>query len=305
MRFALFALTLSAVAALCAAAAAEETADGGQVEIGAWSVSSEFNVTLTQNAYSDNWAGSELGSVSWASAWNTLAENQLSPRFHSSTSLKLAFGQTHSQDPDTRVWRRPVKSTDLVDLDSVLRLTYGWVVDPFAGFRVESQFLDESDPTNKRWLDPAVFTESFGVARVFLKDEQRELSTRVGGAVRQHIDRDVPTGEDDKRETSITTDGGVELVSLYRTPLAEDRLTFSSELTAFKALYYSEEDALAGTDAADDWKAVDVNWENTLTANVTNYLMVNLYVQLLYDKQVDDGVRLKETLSMGFTFQLL
>lgn len=286
-------------------AAAEEPAEDGQPTVGMWSLASELNVTLTQNAYSDNWAGSELGSASWAVNSNTLAESQLTPRFHSSTSLRMAFGQTHTQDPETKDWRKPVKSTDLVDLESILRLTRGWVVDPFAGLRVETQFIDESDPANKRALNPAVITGSFGVARVFVKEESREFSARVGGALRRHVYREAATGDGDERATKTTTDGGAELVLLFRTPLAEDKITFLSELTTYRAFYNSEEEELAGTEGSDDWKSVDVNWENTLTANVTNYLMVNLYVQTLYDKEVADDLRLKETLSLGFTFKMM
>ncbi len=211
-------LSVLAALTLAGAAAAEQTEDDGSLDVGGLSVSSELNLTLTQNAYSDNWAGSEGGSASWAASWNTLAESQLAPTYHLSSSLKLAFGQTHSQDPETNRWRKPVKSTDLVDFDTVVRLTHGWAVDPFAGARVETQFLDESDPANKRELNPAVFTESFGVARMFIKDERRELSVRIGGALKQHVVREAAIEEGDGKATTVTTDAGVELVSLFRTP---------------------------------------------------------------------------------------
>ena len=180
-------LALAVALALAAPTWADEQAEGEEPEPGTWSISSELNVTLTQNAYSDNWDGSELGSISWVSGWNTLAESQLSPTFHTSNTAKLSFGQTHSQisttDSEgaiTKRWQRPVKSTDQVDLESVLRLTFGWVVDPFAGLRLESHFLDESDPSKSRSLNPILLTESFGVARVFMKDEEREDRKRRG-----------------------------------------------------------------------------------------------------------------------------
>lgn len=286
------------------AAADEPAAEPGPTD-GGWSAASDVNLTLTQNAYSDNWAGSETGAISWAFTSNSLMEKQLSPLFHSGTSLRMAFGQTHAQNAETKHWNRPVKSTDLIDFESVLRLTHGWAVDPFAAGRVETQFLDESDPDNTRSLDPVVFTESFGVARTFIDEESRGFSARLGGAVKQHLDREVPTGEGDETRTVTTSDGGAEFVSEFRTALAEDRIGLSSRLVAYKALYNSEEDKLAGAQNADDWRAVDVNWENTFTANITSYLMVNLYVQMLYDKEIDAKARLKETLSLGFTFKVL
>ncbi|MBT7617797.1 MAG: hypothetical protein HN590_10995, partial [Calditrichaeota bacterium] len=59
---------------------------------------------------------------------------------------------------------------------------------------------------------------------------------------------------------------------------------------------------LEGLPNEEYWKAVDINWENIFTANITKYLMVNLYLQLLYDKEVDLGGRLKQTLSLGLTY---
>jgi hypothetical protein len=273
--------------------------------VGEWVVTSGLNITLTQNAYSENWAGGESGALSWALNSNSLAESQLNPALHSKTALRLAFGQTHSQDRETKVWARPVKSTDLVDFESILRLTRGWVVDPFASGHVETQFVDERDAAETRFFNPVLYTESVGVARSFIKDEKREWSVRLGGALRQHVDGNVLSEESGKQETVTTSDGGVEFVSEFRTPMAGEKITLASDLTVFQALFNSEEDELAGVPGADDWKSPDVNWENTFTANITNHLMVNLYVQLLYDKEIDADVRLKETLSLGFTFQIM
>ncbi|MBD3347757.1 MAG: DUF3078 domain-containing protein [Candidatus Eisenbacteria bacterium] len=301
-----YGMVLAALLLLTAQAApAQETAPEEAAPEGAWNVTSEFNVTLTQNAYSENWSGSESGSVSWAVNSNSLAEKQLTPSLHSATSLELAFGQTHSQDPETKDWLRPAKSTDLIDLESVLRFTRGWAVDPFASGRVESQFLDERNPESRRTFNPVKLTESVGVARDLIQEENRELSMRLGGALRQHIDRYSPLEEGDGTETVTTRDAGVEFVTEYRSQISEGKIGLESRLRAYNALYDSEEDKEGPEDGSDDWKSVDVDWENRLTANVTDYLMVNLYVQLLYDKEIDDDVMFKETLALGFSFQLL
>jgi len=268
-------------------------------------VSSDLNVTLTQNAYSDNWEGSESGAISWATNWNSMAEAQLNERIHNKHTLKLAFGQTHSQDRETKKWQSPVKSTDLADYETVFRFTYGWFVDPFVSAGAASQFLDESDSTKTRYLNPTTIREGFGVAKVLLTGEDKEWTVRLGGGLRQRIDRDAISEEDsDVRGTVTTESGGVEFVSEFHSPFAGDRLTATSKLTLYRALYSSESDALEGTPEADDWEATDVDWENTLTASITKYLMVNLYVRLLYDREIDDEVRFKETLSLGFTFKL-
>ncbi|MBN2566149.1 MAG: DUF3078 domain-containing protein, partial [Candidatus Eisenbacteria bacterium] len=247
------ALALLCALTLLSPAAAEEPTDEAQPE--GWQIASDINLTLTQNAYSENWSGDETGSISWALNSNTTAESQLSETMNTKSTLKLSFGQTHTQDSETKVWARPIKSTDLVDLESVLRFTYGWAVDPFVAGRVQTQFLDKSDTLKTRLLNPALFTESAGVARMLLKDEKREWSVRLGGAVRQHLDRDALPENSDVRENVITNDGGLEFVSSVRTPLAGGAITWTSDLNIFQALYYSESDKLKGQPGADDWKS--------------------------------------------------
>ena len=295
---------LTASPALADEAAQADGADEAAVPDG-WQVSSDINLTLTQNAYSANWDGDEIGALSWVFNSNILAENQLTDVVHNKNTLKLSFGQTHKQDEDSREWDRPSTTTDLIDFETVFRFTYGWPVDPFVSGRVESRFLDTSDPEMTRALNPTTFTESVGIAHVFIKKEKRDWTTRLGGAVRQHLNRNALSEDEATREDIFTNDAGVEFVSAFRTPLADGAITLTSDLTVYQALYYSESDALLGSPGADDWKSTDVDWENTFSAEITKHIVVNLLVQVLYDKEIDSDVRLKETLSLGFTFKLL
>lgn len=270
-----------------------------------WDMEIDANLMLTQSAYSDNWAGGETGSISWTLNSNWLAQKQLHPVARTRSTLKLAFGQTHTQDQESREWASPVKSTDLIELESVLHFTLNKLVDPFVAGRVETQFFDNSDSEKNRHFNPATFTESLGLTRIFIMEEKREWSARLGAALRQHLNRDVLNSETQRRETEVSNDGGLEFVSDFKTPLAKERMTFTSKLTVFRALFYSESEELEGLPEEEYWKSPDVDWENTFTASVTDYLMVNLYVQFLYDKQVALGGRLKQSLSMGVTYKLM
>jgi hypothetical protein len=271
-----------------------------------WAPSLDANLTLTENAYSNNWAGGETGTLSWVFNVNGSAEKQLTRKLHNRNTLKLSFGQVHTQDSETDQWLAPEKSTDLIDGGTVFRLTLGSVVDPFASARLESQFLDASDPAKDRVLNPLTLTESVGIARVLVDEEKRDWTARLGVGFRQHIDRDALVDDSaTSRETRSTSDAGVELVSEFVTPLSHDRITVTSKLVVFKAFVYSESDALDGLPEEDYWKAPDVNFENTFTAGITKYLMVSLYMQLLYDKQVDLSGRSKQTLSLGLTYKLV
>lgn len=271
-----------------------------------WKVSVDANITLTQNAYSDNWVGGEAGNLSWTFNSNSLAEKQLNSKINNKNTLTLSFGQTHYQDKETKKWAKPDKSTDLIDFETVFRFTLGGFVDPFVAGRVETQFYDVSDPQKSRILNPVTFTESFGIARVWIKQEKREWTTRLGMGLRQHLDRqalvDALAG---KRGNKTSNDGGLLLVDDFKTPLAHEKITYTSKLTVFQALFYSESKKLKGLPNQDYWKSTDVNWENIFSASITKYLMVNLYVQFLYDKEVRLGGRLKQTLSLGLTYKLI
>jgi len=48
-----------------------------------------------------------------------------------------------------------------------------------------------------------------------------------------------------------------------------------------------------------------VSWENILSARVAEYVSGNLYMQLLYDREVAAAGRLKQTLSMGLTYKFI
>ncbi len=99
-----------------------------------WSKSVDANLILTQNAYSNNWAGTEVGVLSWVFNSNSLFEKQISAKLNNKNTLKLAFGQTTNQvnvNDTLKQWASPVKSTDLIDFESLLRFTLGVLVDPF------------------------------------------------------------------------------------------------------------------------------------------------------------------------------
>jgi hypothetical protein len=281
-------------------------AAGSALSAEPWKRSVEANLTVAQTAYTDNWAGGETGNISWTFNSNSLAKKKLSARVQTKNTLKLFFGQTHSQNEDTNDWARPVVSTDEIDFESIFNFTLGGFVDPFAAGQFESKFLDNSDPQKKHYINPMKLTESFGIIKYLFKNNGREWSNRLGGALRQEIDRyalvDAETG---KRQRRTTNDGGLEFVSEFKSPLAEEKLNIFSKLTLFQALCNSKADELKGQPNEDYWKEVDVKWETDFTANITKYLMVNLYGKFLYDKEVDLAGRFKQTLSLGLTYKLM
>lgn len=285
--------------------AAMLAASSGALRAEPWTKSVDANLTLTQSAYTDNWAGGQVGTLTWLFSSNSLFERQLNPKMHTRNTLKLFFGQTHNQDETTREWARPFKSSDRIDFETIFKLTLSRFVDPFASARIESQFLDQRDPANERYVNPVLFTESFGVSKVFMKSGKREWTARLGGAFRQALDRDILDATSGATATETTTDGGVIFVSDFVSPIGDTTTVVVSRLQIYEAFFNSKSDELAGQYNMDYWRAPDITWEMIFTASINKYLMVNLYARFLYDKEVDLAGRLEETLSLGITYKLM
>ncbi len=267
-----------------------------------WKVSSDINVSVNQSNYSDNWAGSEVSALSWTATSNSSIEKQLSRMLNSKTTLKLSFGQTHQQALNSigeKYWIKPVKSSDKIDLESVLKIDIGFYLDPFASARWESQFLDQSDPQSTITFNPSLFTEAVGVSRTFIKNESDNLSARLGAAFRQFVNRDVYNNDTGSLETINTNDGGVELVGMYEKLMIKHDAKLNSKLVLYQALINSDSDNLNS-----DWKALDLTWENSISTQVWKAISLNLYVELKYEKEEDQDPQYKQTMGLGISYRL-
>jgi len=288
------------LAAICMAAG------GAPVLAQGWDKAADLNLSMNQSGYSDSWAGGEYGALNWTVNANLNAAKSLSDAWRSENSLKLTYGQTHGQYEDAEgalAWASPQKSADRIFFESLLRMTLGKFADPYGAATFESQFYDSSDPRASRTLNPMMLTESVGLGKSFVAAEDQKLFSRVGFALRQNMSKNFVDAVSEDTERMTTNDGGIEWVTDYERAFGEE-LKVVSKLRAFKALYYSESDALAGLPEEDYWKAVDMAWETTLTASVAKYVQVNLFFEILYDKQVELRGRFRETLGLGLTYQL-
>ena len=285
--------------ALALTAAAEDTTFVG------WKRSLLLDVTTTQTAYSDSWVGGEAGSLNWVSNLSGTAEKQMAPWLNYRSILKLSFGQTVTQDDSTKRWSKPKKSTDLIDWDNLGRLTLHSFVDPYLAFRLESQFAFKLSEAKTVYFSPVKLTESFGIARKFYSGGKTDaIISRLGFAFRQIMSDQLVDGSLTETKSVTTNDGGIESVTDVQLTLNE-RLIYVSKLGLYKAVFFSDKDKFVGTPQADDWKAIDINWENSVTAQLSKIITTKFYTQLLYDKQISRRGRIKETLGIGFLFKLI
>ena len=267
-----------------------------------WEIDVDANVTLTQNSYTESWIGSEKGAISWASKLNFVAERQFTTIFNHRNTLKLQFGQTKAQD-EQRSWGDFLKSTDLIDFESLQRLTLSGWVEPFIAVRLISQFVDGTDSTQNHYVNPLSIFESFGIARPLVTRDAAKWNARFGGAVNQLIARYTRDATHDDYYTKTINSAGLELVTELKAKAEEGLLDFSSLLTIYEALVSSEAEKTDGTSRENYWRYPDINWENILSVNLTKYIMINLTAQLLYDRELHANARIKEVLALGLTYK--
>lgn len=267
----------------------------------------DVGLNFSQTSYSDSWSGSDTGSLAWALAANLLSEDSLSVPLNWRNTVKLSFGQTHTQtEVDGKLhWLRPTKSSDRIFAESLLRWKTGGLVDPFAAVTFESQFLDATVAEVPRYINPMLISEAAGVGRLFAKDDRGELYSRLGFALRENIHRDVLSFDPDTLETSTETDGGIDWTTDFSRTFNDKQMKYVSKLRVFKALFNSKSDEWKGESYEDYWKAVDIAWENTFSASLTKYVQVQLFTELLYDKETDKRGRFREVLGLGLSYKLL
>jgi hypothetical protein len=292
------------MAAVCVVGATSMAQDDTAAARTGWQTNVILDLTATQVSYSDSWTGGEVGSFSWVSNLNASAEKKLAPWANLRSVLRLSYGQTLLQDDSTGDWQKPQKSTDLIDWETLVRYDVDWAADFYTAVRLESQFLDASVSAKKRYLSPLKLTESAGVLKKFYEKDKDFLMTRLGGALRQTFTTVITDMDQLTTERETATDFGFEWVTDAQLTLSE-KLLYIGKLSLYKAVAFSESDEVEGTVEEDDWKAIDVNWENTVKAELSRIIAVNFYTQFLYDKQISKKGRFKETLGIGFVFKLM
>lgn len=269
------------------------------LEVGKWYPSLDGGINLTQAAFSENWKGGETGSVSWNAFLNGSAENQMTPGLDWLSTMKLLYGQTRQEKigaDGSRSWGDAEKSADLIQVESILRFTQGWAVDPYASVRFESYFQDITDPFGRSlWLNPMTFKESAGLARKVLNTDNDQLLTRLGATARETYRKFFEFDVGNQTRSQTGWDIGAEWITDYK-KVFDEHVTYETRLSLYQPFTWSKKSVFDGL-SADSLVAagidpkvgkytttMDIDWQNTLTSKVTKFISFNLYFELLYDK---------------------
>ncbi len=263
-------------------------------------------MTLTLNHYSGNWAGDEVSAFSWGWQFDGSAQRSLTPWFASINNLKLKFGQTSMKEENSsgeKVWEPMQKSSDLIDFESVARFTLKGFADPFASARAVTQFADMR-AERRIYLNPLVVTESFGAIKDILNNKFINWNARIGGAIRQSVERNYQLPESLRPSNKVINDGGVEFVTNFKAVSKDNRLNYTAQIKIYEAIFSSIVEEMKESIEENHWRYPDVAWENTLGVTLTKYIMLNLYAQILYDKEIDSDVRFRETVGLALTYSI-
>lgn len=269
-----------------------------EVPLGVWQKEIKVGVNILQSSYSNNWNGGEKGSVVWTGNLDARFENQFSSTTNWRNTLKLAFGQTHNQernDAGALYWKKPDKSDDIIDLESFFRWTMqsGW--DPYVAFNFTSMFQDLTDVQARSLnFNPMTFKESAGISRKLVNTDKRKLLTRFGIAFLQNSRSFYPEPLPSMETISeSSTEIAAEWITEYRAAVLSERVDWESTLSLILPFDYSgksifEDGFTSDSDIPDDvasyTTSLDVDWENTFTANITKVISVKLFVRWMYDK---------------------
>jgi Protein of unknown function (DUF3078) len=252
-----------------------------------WNTKGTTGLNLSQIALS-NWSQGGDNSMAFDLIGNFSFIYFSSP-FRLDNNLKLSYGRTKIGGEDFRT-----SDNDLY-LENVLSYKIDWEFKPYFSNSVRTVIANgyqyNSDTTYQisAFFDPGYVTQSLGL----LYDKSKIFQTRLGLALQETFASKFTQYTDDpdtpnKIEKS-KIEAGVESVSSLNYTIAKN-LLIDSDLRLFTRFKH-----------LDTW---DVRWDNTLTAQVNNFVNVNLNVLVVYQKDQSPKTQLKEALQLGFTYNL-
>jgi len=256
------------------------------VPVYGWKNSASGNLNLSQ-AYFDNWAKGGTNALSWETRLEGLAL-RVEEGWEWESKGKAVFGQSHLDGLGTR------KAADEISLETMYTRKFAEWLNPFAAARFQSQFApgyeyDDDAGTRTRVsgiFDPAYLTQTVGLG----KSWQEAYKIRVGGTLKETFSSTRYGYADDPETDEVETfriEPGVSFTAELRKGLMENIL-LASILDVFVNF--------KGVDA------IDVRWENQVTAKINSFVSVNAALDVLYDKDVSVTRQIRQSLAVGISF---
>lgn len=254
-----------------------------------WKHSVVSGLTLTQVSFKD-WAQGGEDALAWTVRLDGLSKLEDTAYVWGNT-YKMSYGQAKLGSETTR------KTEDRLEFESVFTYRLGTEVNPYAAATLKTQFAEGvtfdatgvSTPVSK-FFDPAYITQSAG----FGFRPSATIKTRLGVALREIVTsvytmyaNDASTPLNQRVKTKV--DGGVESVTDLELKI-DDNVLFRSKLELFGPIH--------------NFNQLTMRMDNTLTSNVSKYIVVILNVQLINDPNASTRLQEKEVLALGLSYTL-
>ncbi len=208
-------------------------------------------------------------------------------------SLKIAYGQTKMAEEDYKT------NNNELYVESVYSRNIGIWVDPFVSNLIRSavapgyKYPTATDTFGIEKIadlfDPGYISQSIGLGI----NKSEIIQTRIGVGFQEVITNrfrqysDDPSTPDKKEAFKFET--GVESVTDFNWNFMKN-MNLKSKLRLFSRF-----------ESFDVW---DVRWDNVLSAQVNKYIVVNLNVLVIYEKNQSLRTQIKEALQIGITYSL-
>ncbi len=267
-----------------------------------WHTDISVGLDANQLSLNNNWKSGGKGNFTWK-IYTRMEYKYQREKFNWKNSLYCAFGQISVQEDEN--WRAPEKSTDILDFDSVLKLTLKKFIDPYVAISLDTQFHEGYNPKSKklvsRFANPLRLSQSAGMARNISKKKIFQLTTRVGYAAKEVIAtkrslRKLWTGDETKWRK---IDGGFEWLTESKSEFGKG-IVLTNKLKVFQALFSSINPQ---KDPQKNWKKTDVYWEQMFNAKLTQYVVFNVVVKFIYDRDTSKGGQFLENASLGLSYK--
>lgn len=252
-----------------------------------WKHSVVSGLNLTQVSVKD-WAQGGEDALSWTVRFYGLSKLE-DTSYVWGNSYKMTYGQAKIGSETIR------KTEDRLEFESVFTYKLGSEVNPYISATLKTQFAEgvtidgagNSTPVSK-FFDPAYLTQSAG----FGYRPSATIKSRLGVGVREIVTSTYTSYANDpstslSQRVKTRVDGGVESVTDAELKL-DDNLLFRSKLELFAPVRKLSE--------------VTMRMDNTVTANVSKYIVVIVNVQLINDVNATSRLQEKEVLAIGLTY---
>ncbi len=306
-------LAIAALAAFLGIRPAHAQDDSADTDTtGAWTTDLSGKLSGSQASYR-NWQEGGINSLAFTSSVDGIAERR-GERWIQKHTARLAFGilrQDFDQDDQSEIR----KADDLIRLESTLRYQgtgFFRIFNPTIAGNLRTQFAsgfafpgqDNPYPEDSalggeipdgetrlvsEFFSPAFLTESIGLTY----EPADWVSMRLAAASKQTVvmDEGLRVLYDVNAGQSARVEAGAEYALDVDRAITED-IRYTSNFNAFFSFNQTEDPP-------------DILWGNVLKLGVNDYISTELEVTLLYDKNVDDGIQLKQVLSVGVSFNIL